>query len=296
MVFVSVLYFLKMLREVYDLDEARHSPHVAQKRQRRIRKILTAAFAIAREEGREALTLKRLAERQGLTTAALYRYFPSKDALVAELRRVAILSLAQTTDRCVAAARDFATRKALDDIDRALLDIVVSAFVFEAFSRRAPVEFEILAVDLRLPEPTYPNHEATHVFGAAWSTLSNLTTNVAAAQSCSALDEGEASERAIALGAGLQGVVQTQQLAGRASGRVDSTAIARGLVCALLIGWGAPSERVHRVVEWTRDERFVDLPDMTTEWFAGFPSASRTADPSRIPKRPDPSLRKGDAP
>ena len=126
-----------MLHGIHDLDSARHSPHVAQKRQARIRRILRVALEIIRVEGREGLTLKRVAERQGLTTAALYRYFPSKDALVAGLQRAVIGALAEVTKERAKAADLFATAEECGAQERALLAIVVTGYVFEEFSRSA---------------------------------------------------------------------------------------------------------------------------------------------------------------
>jgi AcrR family transcriptional regulator len=249
-----------MADEVCDLDEARHSPHVAQKRRVRIRGILRAALEIAGQEGRDALTLKRLAERLGLTTAALYRYFSSKDALVAELQRAVISALSDATLECVNTADVFADRSALPAGERALLAVVVSAFVFEEFSRSAPVEFGILSMDLSSPESTLPDREAAHVLEAAWSALSDLARRLQSAQECGALEPGDASERAVALWASLQGVAQSRKLARSASSPIDSNRIARGLVSALLVGWGAEPETASRVVELTRRERFAQSP------------------------------------
>ena len=255
-----------MLHEICDLDEARHSPHVARKRRVRIRGILRVALEIARVEGREALTLKRVAERQGLTTAALYRYFSSKDALVAELQRAVISALAAITRERVANADAFAQQAALSAVERALLGVTVSAFVFEEFSRSAPVEFGILSMDLSEPENTLPDREAAHVFEAAWSALSDLAEQLRAAQECGGLDAGDASERAVALWAGLQGVVQTRKLARSAPDRIDSTRIARGLVPALLVGWGAASDVASRMVELTRVQHFAESPESIPDY------------------------------
>lgn len=247
-----------MPHEVCDLDEARHSPHVARKRRRRIREILRVALEIARVEGREALTLKRVAERQGLTTAALYRYFSSKHALVAELQRAVISALAAITRERVAEADAFAQQAGLSAVDRALLGVIVSAFVFEEFSRSAPVEFGILSMDLSAPEFTLSDREAAHVFEAAWSALSDLAGRLREAQECGALDAGDASERAVALWAGLQGVVQTRKLARSAPDQIDFIRIARDLVSALLVGWGAASDAASRMVDLTRVQRFAE--------------------------------------
>ena len=248
-----------MLQEVNDLDAARHSPHVAEKRRARILRILRAALEVVRVEGRDGLTLKRVAEQQGLTTAALYRYFPSKDALVAELQRAVIAALAEVTRDRIEAAGRLAIADGFTPEERALLSIVVSGFVFEEFSRRAPMEFGILSNDLSSPEFTLPDREARLVFEAAWVALTDLADRLTNGEECGALVAGDASERAMALWAGLQGVVQTRKLSRNAPDRVDSTRVAKGLVSALLIGWGADGAAIERVIELIRDRQLCSL-------------------------------------
>ena len=254
-----------MAHEVHDLAEARHSPHVARKRQVRIRQILRVALEIVTSEGRDALTLKRLAERQGLTSAALYRYFPSKDALVAELQRAILAVHIETTRERVELANVHADRIALGREERALLGVIVSAFVFEEFSRSSPVEFGILSMDLSAPEYALSEHESARVFEVAWSALSDLAARVRSAQECGGLGSGDESERAIAIWAALQGVVQARKLARHAGDRVDSTRIARGLLAALLVGWGANPAKVDQVGRLTLDEGFAASPESTLD-------------------------------
>ncbi|SIN79262.1 TetR/AcrR family transcriptional regulator [Vannielia litorea] len=65
--------------------------------------VLEAAAHILRSEGARALTTNSVAERAGVSIGSLYQYFPSKDAIIAELVR----------EMKAAMVRDFAT--VLDD-------------------------------------------------------------------------------------------------------------------------------------------------------------------------------------
>jgi len=49
--------------------------------------VLEAAAQVLREAGPEALTTNRVAERAGVSVGSLYQYFPSKQAIYAELSR-----------------------------------------------------------------------------------------------------------------------------------------------------------------------------------------------------------------
>ncbi len=244
---------------IYEIEDARrHTPRVARKRQARMQHILRAAFAIAREEGRDALTLGRLAERLDYTPGALYRYFPSKDVLVAELQRSVIAWLGVATRDCIAAADDAAGEVGLSTDARALLPVVVTAFGFEHFARTAPVEFGLLSMYLSTPEFALPDDEAARVFEAAWSSLDDLATLLARAGEAGVLAPGDAHERAVALWAGLQGVVQTRKLARSGADRIDPTAIARGLVRSLLVGFGADPATLDAVVAFLLERRLAE--------------------------------------
>ena len=59
----------------------------ARRRARTLTALLDEALRIVEEHGLDGLTMAALAERMDYTTPALYRYFASKGALVAELNR-----------------------------------------------------------------------------------------------------------------------------------------------------------------------------------------------------------------
>jgi len=268
---------------VLEIEEAAaHSPRVARKRRARMQSILAAALEVAREEGRHALTLQRVAERLEVTPAALYRYFASKDALVAELQRSVITWLAEETRGRIAASAAFARDAGFGPGERALLDVVVTALTFEHFARTAPVEFGLLSMHLSAPEFALPEHEALQVFRAAWSSLDDLAAHIETAMAHGALSAkgsaggsasgtaggvaGEASDRALTLWAGLQGVVQMRKLARSAADRIDPTRIAHGLASALLVGWGARPAVAGRVVGIARDEGLAEWSGSTIDF------------------------------
>ena len=219
-------------------DAGQHSDRVTRKRQARLRHIVREALALAAAEGGDALTLQRLADRLDYTPGALYRYFPSKEALVAELQRVVLAWLAVRTEQCRAAADDAAPGLAAPDA--ALLGVIATARAFEQFSEDAPVEFGLLSMYLGDPEPRLPDAEAGRVYESAERLLAALAEQLESAAHAGALAPGDADERALALWAGLQGAAGTRKLARSAPGRIDPKRVSRGLLAALLAGWGAP--------------------------------------------------------
>lgn len=242
---------------VYEISDAeRHSPRVTRKRQERMQAILAAALDVARDEGREALTVQRVAERLDMTAGALYRYFASKDALVAELQRTVIAWLAESTRQRIDAVASHAAAAGFDSGERALLDAIVTALAFEEFARTLPVEFGLLTMYLTSPEFALPDDDARHVFRAAAISLEALAAQLEGAAAGGVISQGLSLDRAIALWAGLQGVVQTRKLARSADGRIDPARIAHGLLTSLLVGWGARPELVERLVADARSHGF----------------------------------------
>jgi len=221
-----------------------------------MQRILATALDVAREEGRDALTLQRVAERLDVTPAALYRYFASKDALVAELQRSVIAWLAEATVERIEAASEYAAELAPGD--RALLDVIITALTFEHFASTAPIEFGLLSMYLSTPEFALPQREAAQVFRAAWGSLDGLAQRIETASHHGVLSRGSASNRALALWAGLQGAAQTHKLMRSAPDRIDPTRIALDLVRSLLVGWGAKASLVDLFAEDARSLGFTD--------------------------------------
>ena len=74
-------------------------------------RILDAALALFSEHGFDGTTLQQIADRLGVTKAALYYYFKSKDALLDALITPAITDLEQLLDEHEAAADTPARRR-----------------------------------------------------------------------------------------------------------------------------------------------------------------------------------------
>jgi len=79
------------------------SPHLPPRRRERLRQatlaeIKTLAWAQIAEAGAPALSLRAIARAMGMTSSALYRYFPSREVLLTELARDGFASLADALE------------------------------------------------------------------------------------------------------------------------------------------------------------------------------------------------------
>lgn len=83
--------------------------------------ILMAAREIARQEGWQSVTVRKVAERIEYSPPTIYEYFENKDEILLELRREGFRQLAATLK---------AIREATEDPERRLLDMVEAYWNF----------------------------------------------------------------------------------------------------------------------------------------------------------------------
>ena len=72
----------------------------------RAREIVAAARAILEEEGLDALTMRRIAERLGIRAPSLYKHFPDKESLEAAIISAAFEEQAGVFERAVGEGDD----------------------------------------------------------------------------------------------------------------------------------------------------------------------------------------------
>ncbi len=86
--------------------EARRRARRSRRRERSREEILQAARGVLLRTGIGGATLEAVAQEAGMSKAALYYYFPSKDALLFELVFASVQAHAQQVRDAVAATRD----------------------------------------------------------------------------------------------------------------------------------------------------------------------------------------------
>ena len=233
-----------------------------------MREIVRRSLAIAGGEGVDALTMGRLAADLDYTPGALYRYFASKDVLVAEVQRAVVVYLGRAIAAQAEAVGDHAAREALAARDAALAAVAAAALGFADFGKRSPAAFGFLSMYLSDPEYRLAAAEARYVHEATRETLGVLAELISAAERCGALSPGDAGDRAISAWAALQGVMQTRKLERNDPGAVDVERLVRDLVRTLLAGWGATPERVDLAIETVERVGLARLPGSIDELLA----------------------------
>lgn len=192
--------------------------------------MLARARQLIAEEGIEALTLGRLARDFDLVPAALYRYFASKDALIAELQRSTIEALHPRFTQAVAG---------ISADESPLLPLLRAGRFYLALPQEEPEAYALITQLLGDPRPLVPDDEAMRTAPALMAFLADVAKLIRDAQDQCALAPGSASQRALMLWATLQGVCQLGKLSRFDATRFNVPALGDATLNTLLLGWGA---------------------------------------------------------
>jgi len=186
---------------------------------------LDAALEIASTHGLDALSIKNVADAADYTPGALYRYFPSKDALLAAVATHVIGKLGTRLAACEG---------------KGLAQVRGQVDAYIRFSRDEPHRFALISNmfgDSRvlLPEAD----EAAKVGASMHAALLPVAVALTVAVERGELDPGAPEERVLTLFAGLQGALQMRKQERVMPELVDSERLATMMTSTLLAGWGA---------------------------------------------------------
>lgn len=216
-------------------------PH-ARRRDDKTEAVLDHAMKLIAHEGLEALTLARVAQSLGLVTTALYRYFPSKDALLAALQRRAVTTIhahfRETRAR-------LATPRSAPEV-AALVPLLGVARAYVALPQTHADAFRLVSLLLGDPRRLVPDDEAVRTAPLVAGFLSEVAELFAHAQEQRALDRDDALTRTVVLWATLHGLTQLEKLRRLAPHARDATALCDEATGALLRGFGADPAHLSR--------------------------------------------------
>lgn len=217
-VFVNAIYYPVVLRADASPGGRRHRANLAR--------ILDAASALAFDEGLDALSIKRVADLADYTPGALYRYFPSKDAIVVAIM---VRAIDQLTDRLGAIAE-------LDPLRR----LVTYARAYRDLAEQEPHAFALVSKLSADPRVLVAEDEAVaQVIAAVERLFVPILSTFAEAVARGQLDSGPAHDRALALFSALQGALQLRKQEARMPAIVDSRRVFDTALSAMLRGFGA---------------------------------------------------------
>jgi AcrR family transcriptional regulator len=226
-------------------------PRLERKRVERAERIVETALRLVVEEGLEALTIQRLARKMDRAVGTLYRYFPSKEALLAELQRQAIASFQD--DLRAELGRIRGTLAAGRAASLALL--LVPARLYFTLPERRPVHFRLISLMVGDPRDLLPAAEAAPNVRWMLGLVAEILELFAAAVGCGAIEEGNALRRALLLWGGLQGTLELRKLGRFEPEPFHPEALLADLARTLLRGWGARPDEIDAALEMLETNR-----------------------------------------
>jgi len=214
----------------------------ADRRERKIEAILDRAMEVLRADGLDALTLQRVAQALGLVTTAIYRYFPSKDALIAALQRRAIRVISAHFQSALSAIAPQLLEAA--PATACLATLLTIGDLYLALPETHPQEWHFVATLLGDPRHLVSDDEVAVTAPMLAGFLADIEKLFVWAERSEALAHGQASERVFAFWAALHGA-HCMEKARRVSPSAPSVEeIGRFTTRALLSSWGATPARM----------------------------------------------------
>lgn len=221
-----------------------------RRRAQSVARILDAAERILEAEGGDALTMQRLASELDYTVGATYRYFASKDAIVAALQRRVFEALGADLEGALARYEAGSPRASKLG---ALARVAIVARTYAGLGARRPTHARLLLRMLADPRNVLPEGLgdanatfAVRVGGAA-------VRELAAARAAGALAAGDDLERALLLWSSLQGLAQARKLERWGIPGLDVDALTERMIVTLLSAWGAEPARAREALARATD-------------------------------------------
>jgi AcrR family transcriptional regulator len=213
-----------------------HETPAERRRKAQESRILEAALALVGESGIDALSIKGIAERADYSPAALYRYFESKDELVAALALRAVQGLGEA----------LAEPSASEPLAR--VAELAGRFVDFAFADDS--RFGLIQVLLADPRVLVDDAKLVgEVLAAVMEVLAPLAHAFDEAARAGRLSEGSPNDRALLFSSSLLGLLLLRKQASRFPRTLALDLLVEELVRTLLKGFGA-DEKALASIEW----------------------------------------------
>jgi AcrR family transcriptional regulator len=203
-------------------------------------RILEAATQMVLAQGYDGLNMKDVADAADYTPGALYRYFPSKSALLAA---VVVRLLGHLSD-------ELSELEGATGPRTALARVVALGFGYRRFALTQPHAFALFSAMLADPRVLLPEaHERATIVMAMHRTLMPLARQLDRAVEAGELPPGATDTRALMIFTSLHGALQLGKQERLAILPIATDALVQSLLEALLVGLGAARETVSAALD-----------------------------------------------
>ena len=227
----------------------KHPPSKRElKRLKRSEELLDSALRLLSENGLDGFSLHKLARAVGLTVGALYRYFPSKGALIAALEDRVIEETARRLERVleVAAQQRRQVRAEIYPLGR----FVALTYAYRARLHAAPEQMRLIGGLMSNPTPMLEQEDARRVLENMLRSLTPVREAIDEGVRLAMLQRGDGVQRALLTWTALRGAAETRKLTHRMPEIFDEDALFELAVRTLLLGWGAHPDAVDEAFQF----------------------------------------------
>ncbi len=198
---------------------------------------------IVSDDGVDRLTMQRMADDLDCAVGTIYTYFSSKDALLAELQRLAIDRITESYRLLQARVDPQLDERADDEAEAALARLVLGLRFWVSSAQVYPEESNLFRA-LTTRRTRISDDEAANMLPSAWQLFALGATNVQTAIDAGAITPGNAAERMVTAAAALGGVLLLEGIAHFDPDLFAGRTLALRFVDDVLRGWGADADRL----------------------------------------------------
>ena len=198
---------------------------------------------IVSDDGVDRLTMQRMADDLDCAVGTIYTYFSSKDALLAELQRLALDRITESYRLLQARVDPQLDERADDEAEAALARLVLGLRFWVSSAQVYPEESNLFRA-LTTRRTRISDDEAANMLPSAWQLFALGTANVQTAIDVGAITPGNAAERMVTAAAALGGVLLLEGIAHFDPDLFAGRTLALRFVDDVLRGWGADADRL----------------------------------------------------
>jgi AcrR family transcriptional regulator len=217
----------------------------AQRRAQRREDVLDAAMRIIVGEGLGALTIQRLAKATGASVGGLYRYYESKESVIAalQLRAIGVFGGVQHEELARGAEYLASRSSMLHPHAASLFSALVAITSYLRFERRDPERHRLFDAFLSASEAVLPDSAAQEVDAAIRPLIASIAARLDGAADCGALGPGDGVQRTYVVWAAMHGLDHFRKRDRIMPVQLRVAMLREQTLLALFSGWGGDRDR-----------------------------------------------------
>lgn len=224
--------------------QARKARGQEARRVAQAQRIVDVSLRVLSAEGFDALTVGRVADELGYTVGALYRYFPSKDALFVAMQGEVLRDACARLDAAQEKVSHFAATRSLSASVLALTRVCATAVAQRRLAAERAGYFGVLSLSLYDPRELVATAVGRQAVEPMLALNARFAGPLAEAAREKALAPGDANLRAFAFWSAHHTPLAMKKFERLGVAGLSTETVADEIVAALLRGWGADAREV----------------------------------------------------